>query len=144
MNRYYFIASLLIIGLAIAHALWGELNLFQEVINYPVPQDIITFFQVAWHQLTVMLGLMGILLFFFTLFHKKTSERLIATLLLLQLASNLSLFIFIARTKAQNALLLESIPQFSICLFILFLLLCGLFSNNSTHESKEAENIEDE
>ena len=60
MNVFFLLAGLLSFLISIAHALWGEKQIFNRLRKVSVPEEIKTRLYVPWHQITFILLLSGV------------------------------------------------------------------------------------
>ena len=125
MNIYFFIAALLLLLLALAHAWWGEQKVFPKIRNVDLAASTYLSVYVPWHQLTWILALSAFFLFL-AAFWKEGLTSLVFFILLV-LIGNLVIFTTLCWKRGEVKLITQSLPQYLLFSLTIILILLGLF-----------------
>jgi len=125
MNLFFFVAGLLLMLLSIAHAFWGERNVFKTLAQANLPAETYVSIYVPWHQLTVVLfaSALSLLLAAF-------SPELAALpyLVLVIVVGNFATFVFIGLQKSEAGIFRKATPQMVLFSALILLIIAGILS----------------
>jgi len=126
MNGYFLIAGLLLVLLAVAHAIWGERRVFTVLTSNTTDPETYLSVYVPWHQLTGVLLLSGIALVL-TAFQPSAPTSLPIFILAL-ITANLLVFFGLVIGKQQTQMFTRTLPQTVLFLLLIVLLILGINS----------------
>ena len=118
MNIFYLIAGLLLLLLAVAHAIWGERRIFKLLNRESMTAETEISLYVPWHQITYVLFSAGIGLLLSAFLPELAY---VPAFIVAIIIGNFTVFVVILVVKQQTQLFRLTLPQ-----TILFLLLIGL------------------
>jgi len=125
MNMYFIFAGILLMLLAVAHLIWGEKQIVRTLRESDEPQLVKTGFAIGWYQITGILFLLGFSLILLTSSLAVEIAEMIATISLMMILGNLSIFVIIS-TINYKGLLKQSLPQIVLFGALIAMLVVGL------------------
>lgn len=126
MNIYTFFSGIMLIILSASHAIYGSRTVFRDVFMLNIPEQIKTALFIPWHQLTLMLFVLGIAQI---LAAYKKRFACISALVLTFLLGNLAVFILLSYLRKDVVMLSSSIPQYVLFGILIVLTLLGIWRN---------------
>lgn len=117
MNVYFLAAGGLLILLALAHATWGEGQVFNR---FSLAPDLKMSVYVPWHQMTYVLFVCGVALLL------APGDSALPYFILALVAGNFAVFVAVCVLKKQTHLFSQSLPQMALFFVLINLLVLGM------------------
>jgi hypothetical protein len=125
MSVYYLLAGLLMFLLSIAHALWGERRIFNQLPTEAINDEFRMSLYVPWHQLTWVLFASGLGLILSAIGQELA---FLPYFILAIVAGNLVTFFLICIVKRQTSLFAKTVPQTILFLILMVLIVLGILN----------------
>jgi hypothetical protein len=128
LNEYGLTAGLLLLFMAIAHAVYGEEVVFNDLQFMAFDRALFTTIYVPWHQMSLVLVICAIGLIISSF---RTEHKSIQAFVLLLVLSNLAILSVallrgVAFSSANTLLIFQAWPQFFFFLVLVLLIVLGL------------------
>ena len=125
MNVYLFISGIFLVLLSFAHALFGELSVYNVVMESNLSKLLITSVYVPWHQISFVLLLSGVVNLYIAF---KTKLYQISSFILVMIIGNFLTFLFISIARRDWVALQQSVFQIAVFVILIALMVAGIFS----------------
>ena len=122
LNEYALTAGLLLLFMAIAHAVYGEMVVFNDLRFMSFDRALFATIYLPWHQISFVLLLSSIGLMMSSF---KKEYKPIQSFVLFVTLSNLAIFLVIIFRSSGKLLFFQAWPQFFFFLILVLLIILG-------------------
>lgn len=122
LNEYALTAGLLLLCMAVAHAVYGEMVVFNDLRFMSFDRALFATIYLPWHQISLVLLLSAIGLMVSSF---KREYKPIQYFVLFVTISNLGIFLFIIFRNSGKALFFQAWPQVFFFLILVLLIVLG-------------------
>jgi hypothetical protein len=122
------ISAVLMILLAVAHTLWGEVNIHSSILGSDLGSDIKTTIYLPWYQMGWMLLLFGAVQLATVFYKSGKYARIVAAIAAIQILGNMLIVGINLMIYKQFSLIRLITPQ-----FIMFIILVALLAYGVVH-----------
>lgn len=125
MNYYLAAAGFMSLGLALAHALWGEKNLIGKLFESDLESLVSLGFYISYHQITSVLIINGLGLFNAAISTDPAITFLLSAFILAIIIGNFGVFMLIT-LKKNPEILKQTLPQTVLFVIKIVLIILGI------------------
>ena len=122
LNEYALTAGLLLLFMSIAHAIYGEIVVFNDLRFMSFDRALFATIYLPWHQISLVLLLSSVGLMISSF---KKEYKPIQSFVLFVTLSNLAIFLLIIVRSSGKALFFQAWPQIFLFLILVLLIVLG-------------------